>query len=45
MIRLADGIRLADAEASGLYRVAQYSPVHSLQEKTNELWLAVQLDS
>ena len=36
----ADGVELADPSA---FSVAQYDPVHSLRERTNEVWLSVKL--
>ncbi len=39
----ADGLQLADAEAGGFFRVAQYGPMNSLSTRVNELWLAVKI--
>lgn len=38
-----DGLTLAEAEAGGSFRLAQYGPLHSLQTRVNEIWLAVKL--
>lgn len=38
-----DGLPLAEAEAGGFFRLAQYGPLHSLQTRVNEIWLAVKL--
>ncbi|GBF94002.1 hypothetical protein Rsub_07270 [Raphidocelis subcapitata] len=38
-----DGLQLAEAEAGGLFRVAQYGQVYTLEERLNELMLRVQL--
>jgi hypothetical protein len=38
---LADGLKLADAEAGGMFRVAQYGAVHTLEARVNEMMLAV----
>ena len=40
---LADGVSLAAEESEGVFSLAQYDPVHSLKERTNEIWLAVSL--
>ncbi|KAF6266823.1 regulatory factor, effector binding domain-containing protein [Scenedesmus sp. NREL 46B-D3] len=37
----ADGLKLAEAEAGGMFRVAQYGAVHTLEARVNELMLAV----
>lgn len=39
----ADGINLAADEGEGLFSLAQFDPVHSLRERTNEVWLAVSI--
>lgn len=38
-----DGLQLAEAEAGGYFRLAQYGPLHSLSTRVNEIWLAVKL--
>lgn len=38
-----DGLQLAEAEAGGFFRLAQYGPLHSLSTRMNEIWLAVKL--
>lgn len=38
-----DGLALAEPEAAGFFRLAQYGPLHSLQTRVNEIWLAVKL--
>lgn len=38
-----DGLQLAEAEAAGFFRLAQYGPLHSLSTRVNEIWLAVKL--
>lgn len=38
-----DGLKLAEAEAEGFFRLAQYGPIHTMQARTNEIWLAVKL--
>lgn len=38
-----DGLQLAEAEAGGYFRLAQYGPIHSLSNRLNEIWLAVKL--
>ncbi|KAL4858942.1 hypothetical protein ACK3TF_001312 [Chlorella vulgaris] len=38
-----DGLPLAEAEAGGYFRLAQYGPLHSLSTRVNEIWLAVKL--
>ncbi|PRW44330.1 heme-binding chloroplastic [Chlorella sorokiniana] len=38
-----DGLQLAEAEAGGFFRLAQYGPLHSLSTRVNEIWLAVKL--
>ena len=38
-----DGLALAEAEAAGYFRLAQYGPLHSLQTRHNEIWLSVKL--
>jgi hypothetical protein len=37
----ADGLKLAEAEAGGMFRVAQYGAVHTLEARVNEMMLAV----
>lgn len=37
----ADGVSLAEAEAGGLFRVAQYGPVFSLSTRVNEMMLKI----
>ncbi|WIA08929.1 hypothetical protein OEZ85_008346 [Tetradesmus obliquus] len=37
----ADGLKLAMAEAGGMFRVAQYGAVHTLEARVNEMMLAV----
>ena len=39
----ADGLQLAEDEVGGLFRLAQYGPLHSLSTRVNEVWLTVQL--
>jgi hypothetical protein len=39
----ADGLKLADAETAGLFRLAQYGPLFSLATRVNEIWVAVAL--
>lgn len=39
----ADGLELAPEESEGFFRVAQYGAVHTLEERTNELMLRVQV--
>jgi hypothetical protein len=39
----ADGLSLADDEAAGFFRVAQYGQVYTLQTRLNEMMLKVQL--
>lgn len=38
-----DGLSCADEEVAGKFRLAQYGPLHSLQTRVNEIWLAVKL--
>ena len=38
-----DGLKVAEPEAGGLFRVAQYGQVYTLEERLNELLLRVQL--
>ena len=38
-----DGLALAEAEAGGYFRLAQYGPLHSLSTRVNEIWVAVKL--
>ena len=38
-----DGLALAEAEAEGYFRLAQYGPLHSLSTRVNEIWVAVKL--
>ena len=38
-----DGLRLAEAEGAGYFRLAQYGPLNSLSTRINEIWLAVKL--
>lgn len=38
-----DGVQLAEAEAGGYFRLAQYGPLHSLSTRMNEIWVAVKL--
>lgn len=38
-----DGLVLAEAEAGGFFRLAQFGPLHSLSTRVNEIWLAVKL--
>lgn len=40
---IADGIKLALAERTGVFRLAQYGPINSLSIRRNEIMLAVQL--
>lgn len=40
---MPDGLQLADAEEGGVFRLAQYGPLHSLSTRINEIWLAVKL--
>jgi hypothetical protein len=37
----AGGLKLAEAEAGGMFRVAQYGAVHTLEARVNEMMLAV----
>jgi hypothetical protein len=39
----ADGLKVADDEAGGKFRVAQYGQVYTLEERLNELLLRIQL--
>lgn len=38
-----DGVALAEQEAAGLFRVAQYGPVYSLSPRLNEMMLKIRL--
>lgn len=35
------GLALGDVEGQGGFRLAQYGPIHSLEKRTNEIWLSV----
>lgn len=38
-----DGLSIADAEAAGQFRLAQYGPLHSLSTRINEIWITVKV--
>jgi len=38
-----DGLNVAEEEAAGQFRLAQYGPLHSLSTRINEIWLAVKV--
>jgi hypothetical protein len=39
----AEGLKLADDESEGAFRLAQYGPLHSLSTRVNEVLLRVQI--
>ena len=39
----ADGLKLAEEEAAGAFRLAQYGPLNSLSTRVNEVLLRVLL--
>jgi hypothetical protein len=38
-----DGLNVAEAEAAGQFRLAQYGPLHSLTTRINEIWLTLKV--
>jgi hypothetical protein len=40
-----DGLSLSDDEAAGVFRLAQYGPLHSLSTRVNEIWLSIKMPS